>query len=253
MSAPEPKLRAAGVVLEHDHTREGIRARLAGKLRRNYLRDWIYGGIDGTVTTFAIVAGVVGADLPGAVVLVLGLANLAADGFAMGAANYSATKAELDDYRRLLAVEHKHIALVPGGEREEIRQIFGAKGFSGAELERIVEVMTSDEDRWAKTMAVEEYGLSPVVKSPVWAALSTAAAFVLCGLVPLASYLLAQGLGPCVAATGLVFFSIGAVKSRWSLAGWARSGAETLLIGMSAAALAFCIGFGLRDFVKLPI
>src|ERR1700722_14548088 len=123
--------------LEHSHTKEGIRARLARDTRPNYLRDWIYGGIDGTITTFAVVAGVVGADLPGSVVLVLGLANLVADGFAMGAGNYSATKAEVDDYRRLLAIERKHIALEPGGEREEIRQIFALKGFAGAELERI--------------------------------------------------------------------------------------------------------------------
>ena len=244
---------ASRVRLEHSHTREEIHDRLARDRQGNYLRDWIYGGIDGTITTFAIVAGVVGADLPGMVVLVLGLANLIADGFAMGAGNYSATKAEADDYGRLLAVERKHIALEPSGEREEIRQIFALKGFSGAELERIVDVISSNEELWAKTMAVEEYGLSPAVKSPVLAAFNTSTAFVLCGLVPLVSYLIAYSLVWCVVATGLVFFGIGAAKSRWALAGWARSGAETLLIGMSAASLSFLVGFGLRAFVKVPI
>jgi vacuolar iron transporter family protein len=246
-------LSASRVRLEHNHTREEIRERLARETRGNYLRDWIYGGIDGTVTTFAIVAGVVGAELPGTVVLVLGLANLIADGFAMGAGNYSATKADLDDYRRLLAIERKHIAVEPSGEREEIRQIFGRKGFSGAELERIVDVISSDEDLWAKTMAVEEYGLSPAVKSPILAALNTSAAFVLCGLVPLVSYLIGYRLAWCVVATGFVFFGIGAAKSRWSLAGWVKSGLETLLIGISAAGLSFLIGFGLRSFVKVLI
>jgi vacuolar iron transporter family protein len=246
-------LRAPGQKLEHSHTTEDIQERLARDAQGNYLRDWVYGGIDGTITTFAIVAGVVGAELPGMVVLVLGLANLAADGFAMGAGNYAATKAELDDYRRLLAIERKHIALEPSGEREEIRQIFALKGFAGAELERIVDVITADEDRWAKTMAVEEYGLSPAVKSPLLVALNTAVAFVLCGLVPLISYLAAYRVAWCVVATGLVFFGIGAAKSRWSLAGWARSGAETLLIGMSAAGLAFLIGFGLRTLVQVPM
>jgi VIT1/CCC1 family predicted Fe2+/Mn2+ transporter len=242
---------AAGERLEHTHTSEAIRARLAQASQGNYLRDWIYGGIDGTITTFAIVAGVVGAALPASVVFVLGVANLVADGFAMGAGNYSGTKAELDDYRRLLAVERKHIALEPSGEREEIRQIFGAKGFAGDELERIVDVITADEERWAKTMAVEEYGLSPSMKSPLLAALSTAGAFMLCGLVPLVSYLFADSLGGCVAATGLVFFAIGALKSRWSLAGWLRSGLEVLLIGMSAAGLAFAIGYGLKAVVHV--
>ncbi len=102
-------------------------------------------------------------------------------------------------------------------------------------------------------MAVEEYGLSPTEKSPILAALNTSAAFVLCGLVPLVSYLIAYSLAWSVVATGLVFFGIGAAKSRWSLAGWARSGLETLLIGMSAASLSFLIGFGLRAFVKVPI
>jgi vacuolar iron transporter family protein len=239
--------------LEHLHTREAIRERLARDVQGNYLRDWIYGGIDGTVTTFAIVAGIVGASLPGSVVLVLGLANLVADGFAMGAASYSATKAEQDDYDRLLAVERKHIDLEPSGEREEIRQIFGGKGFEGPELERIVEVITSDEDRWAKTMAVEEYGLSCAARSPIRAASSTSSAFVLSGLVPLVSYLIAYSLTACVVATGLVFFGIGATKSRWSLAGWARSGLETLVVGMGAAGISFGIGFALRTLAYAPI
>ncbi len=244
---------AHGSPLEHSHEREEIRARLAEDAQANYLRDWIYGGIDGTITTFAIVAGVVGADMPGSVVLVLGLANLIADGFAMGAGNYSATKAEVDDYQRLLAIERKHIALDPAGEREEIRQIFAAKGFSGDELERIVEVITSDEDRWANTMAVEEYGLSPAVKSPVRAAMNTAAAFMVCGLVPLVSYLAAYSFAVSVAATGLVFFAIGAAKSKWSLANWSRSGMETLAIGMSAAGLSFVIGYALKTLVHVSL
>jgi VIT1/CCC1 family predicted Fe2+/Mn2+ transporter len=109
--------------------------------------------VDGAVTTFAIVTGVAGADLPITVVLILGFANLLADGFAMAASNYCGTKAERDDYKRVLGIERKHIALVPDGEREEIRQIFAAKGFSGDDLERIVTVITSDQSLWAKTMA----------------------------------------------------------------------------------------------------
>lgn len=203
--------------LEHSHTKEAIHARLARDPRISYLRDWIYGGIDGVVTTLAVVAGVVGADMPARIVLVLGLANLVADGFAMAAGNYTGTQADRDDYDRLLAVERKHIAVVPDGEREEIRQIFGGKGFSGDELERIVNVITADDSRWAKTMVVEEYGVAPTPKSPLLAGLNTFAAFILCGLVPLVTFLGAGGLVPCGVATGVVFFAIGAIKSRWSL------------------------------------
>ena len=103
------------MTLEHDHSEDGIRVRLAEENRPNYVRDWVYGGIDGAVTTFAIVAGVVGAALSAKVILILGLANLIADGFSMAASNYSGTKTEVDDLERLREIERRHIALVPGG------------------------------------------------------------------------------------------------------------------------------------------
>ena len=105
----------------------------------SYLRDWVYGGIDGAVTTFAVAAGVAGANLSPQIVLILGFANLVADGFSMAVANYSGTKAEREQYERLIAIEHKHIAAIPEGEREEIRQIFAKKGFQGEDLERAVD------------------------------------------------------------------------------------------------------------------
>jgi vacuolar iron transporter family protein len=99
---------------------------------------------------------------------------------------------------------------------------------------------------WAKTMATEEYGLSPTLRSPKLAALSTFAAFILCGCVPLLSYLLPEGIYTCVIATGATFFGVGAIKSLWSAAGWLRSGIEVFLVGMIAAALAFVVGYGFR-------
>lgn len=234
------------LALEHSHTRKAIHDRLIEGPRSSYLRDWIYGGIDGTVTTFAIVAGVVGANLSASVLLILGFANLLADGFAMAASNYTGTKAERENYERLLAVERKHIAIVPEGEREEIRQIFAAKGFSGSDLERVVAVITSDPALWAKTMAAEEYGLSPMLRSPTRAAVCTFIAFVLCGCVPLLSYLSPAGLDASVIATGATFFGVGAIKSLWSSAGWMRSGLEVLFVGMTAAALAYVVAYGFK-------
>lgn len=236
------------LALEHSYTPRAIHDRLAKGPRKSYLRDWIYGGIDGTVTTFAVVAGVVGANLSPSTLLILGFANLLADGFAMAASNYTGTKSEHDDYLRVLGVERKHIALAPEGEREEIRQIFADKGFSGHDLERVVAVITSNPALWTKTMATEEYGLSPTLRSPIVAALSTFAAFIICGCVPLFSYLLPWGLYGCLAATGATFFGVGAVKSRWSMTSWLRSGLEVFLIGMASAALACAVGFGFRMF-----
>ena len=237
--------------LEHEHTVEAITERLAQDHRPNYLRDWIYGGIDGAVTTFAIVAGVVGANLSSSVIIVLGLANLLADGFSMAAGNYSGTKAEVDDLKRLRRIEEKHIRHAPEGEREEIRQILKGKGLSGDALEDAVAAITADEELWINTMLVEEYGVTLNSRSPMQSAISTFIAFFLCGAVPLLPFLVKLD-NAFVLATGLtaiVFFAIGSAKSRWSLAAWWWSGMETLVIGLVAAGVAYSIGYLLKGLV----
>lgn len=236
------------MTLEHDHSEAGIRARLAQDSRPNYLRDWVYGGIDGAVTTFAIVAGVVGAALATKVILILGLANLLADGFSMAASNYSGTKTEVDDMKRLREVERKHIRMAPEGERQEIRQILRNKGLDGAALEEAVHAITSNEETWISTMLVEEYGVAPVIRDPRTSALATFGAFILCGAVPLVAFVtpLDEPFTLSLAMTAAVFFAIGTVKSAWSLQPWWRSGLETLAIGLTAAGMAYLVGYLLR-------
>ncbi len=237
--------------MEHDHTPEAIRERLSQGPRLSYLRDWVYGGIDGAVTTFAVVAGVNGADLTPAVVIILGFANLLADGFSMAASNYSGTKTETEEKEHLRERERRHIDTHPDGEREEVRQIYRSKGFEGEELERVVEVITSDRELWIRTMLTEEYGLPLEIRSPLLAAASTFSSFFVCGLVPLLPYLL--GLPHPFELSGvftaLVFFAIGSAKSAWSLKPWWRSGFETFVIGTVAAVLAYLIGYFLRGIV----
>ncbi len=230
--------------MEHEHSSEAIAARLAAGPRQNYLRDWIYGGIDGSVTTFAVVSSVVGAGLSPWIILVLGFANLLADGFSMAAGNFLGTSAEHEDLKHLEAIEHRHVDLDPEGEREEVRQIFELKGFIGEDLERIVQLVTADRQRWVSTMLTEEYGLPREIRSPWVAAISTFSAFVICGLVPLLPYLLKvpYALELSIIMTGIVFFAIGSAKSRWSTASWWRSGLTTLLVGAIAAGLAYAAG-----------
>lgn len=234
--------------VEHSHSPKDIAARLARGPSINYLRDWIYGGIDGAVTTFAIVAGVVGAELSVGIVLVLGLANLFADGFSMAASNYSGTKSEHDDFERIKSIELRHIRHHPDGEREEVRQIYARKGFGGEELERMVQLTTAHEDIWIEVMLAEEYGIQKVQRSPALAAFATFIAFVICGFVPLVPFILGLEASATAASvmTGIVFLGIGAVKSRWSMQSWWMSAIETFAIGMSAAGIAFAIGLGLR-------
>jgi VIT1/CCC1 family predicted Fe2+/Mn2+ transporter len=238
--------------MEHEHTVEAIHERLSAGPRQNYLRDWIYGGIDGSVTTFAVVSGVVGARLSPWIILVMGFANLLADGFSMAASNFLGTRAEHEDLKRLEAIEYRHVALDPDGEREEVRQIFRGKGFAGDDLTRLVDLITSDRARWVRTMLTEEYGLPQQVRSPWLAALTTFSAFMVCGLVPLLPYLLGSN-DPLVLSTimtGSVFFAIGSVKSRWSTAAWWSSGLSTFSVGAVAAGLAYAVGLLLNQLTQ---
>lgn len=240
--------------LRAEHTTQAIKSRLNQGTRHSYLRDFVYGGIDGAVTTFAVVSGVAGAGLSSGVVIVLGLANLIGDGFSMAASNYLGAKADrqlLDQARR---TEERHVRDYPAGEREEIRQILAAKGFCGEALENAVDTITADEKLWVDTMLQEELGMSLDRPNPQKAAGITFAAFVAVGILPLVAfivdYLLDRKSGvPFLWSTGLTgvaFFCVGAIKSRFVMVRWYWSGLETLLVGGAAAALAYAVGMMLR-------
>jgi VIT1/CCC1 family predicted Fe2+/Mn2+ transporter len=238
--------------LEAEHIPKAIRERLALQPRHNYVADTMLGAVDGCVTTFAIVAGAVGAGFSAMVVIVLGFANLLADGFSMAVSNYLGTKSERERVEKARRLEQQHIEHFPEGEREEIRQIFERKGFSGAVLEKIVEVITSDPRLWINTMLLEELGLQTEGRHPVRAAVATFGAFVAVGLIPLLPFLVPQ-LEPsrrfvisCV-FTAIAFTAVGVVKGIVVERPLTRSGLETLLTGGGAALVAYFVGAWLRD------
>ena len=229
---------------EHGHSPEEIRQRISAPEGRGVLRDVVYGGIDGSVTTFAIVSGVAGAGLSPFVIVALGIANVLADGFSMAAGNFSATKADADNARRIREIEERHIRDFPEGERAEVREILRRKGLTGQVLEEATGAVTSNREAWIELMMEGEYGLGGVDPNPKRAALATFLAFLVAGLIPLMPFLIGLENAFAVSAwmTMMVFFGIGTLKSFWSTAPWWRSGGETLLIGGTAAAIAFGVG-----------
>ena len=162
----------------------------------------------------------------------------------MAAGNYSGTKAELDNIKRIRKIEERHIRENPEGERLELRAILAAKGLSGQVLDDATETISSDHTAWIDMMVVDEYGISPVEPHPMRAAIATFVAFLVSGMVPLIPFLFGVGnaFSIAVISTGCVFFLIGTLKSRWSLESWWRSGLETLLIGGVAASIAYFVG-----------
>lgn len=229
---------------DHGHSPQEISARIGSPPGRGVLKDAVYGAIDGAVTTFAIVAGVAGAGLSPFIIVILGLANVLADGFSMAAAAYSGTKAEQDNFQRIRKIEERHIARNPEGEWREVREILAQKGLSDRILDEATDAITKDKENWIAMMMEGEYGLGGIDPNPLRSATTTFVAFLVAGMVPLLPFILKLDAAFTISAwmTMASFFAIGALKSHWSLSPWWRSAFETLLIGGAAAGLAYGVG-----------
>ncbi len=216
---------------------------------QDYLPEFVYGGMDGIVTTFAVVAGAAGASLDSSVVIILGFANLIADGFSMSIGSYLANHSENHNYEKYRRLEYLEVDINPEEGREEVRQIFIKKGLKGRSLERVVKAITSDRDVWVDTMMKDELGLTPGSRSPMSRALVTFFSFVLVGLVPLVAYLTDYFMGVefnlfllSSIMTGVAFIGVGLLKSYVGEQPLWRGASETLGLGAGAALLAYWVG-----------
>lgn len=217
------------------------------------LEDFVYGATDGAVTTFAVVAGVVGASLSPSIVLILGFANLLADGFSMAIGNYLGTKARREYVEKARKREEWEIDNLIEQEKQEIRDIYVKKGFKDELLEEIVRVITSRRKVWVDTMMKEELGLFEDMKRPRDAAITTLTSFNAIGLIPLVPFVAVFLVGSSVISateaftysaifTGAAFFLIGSIKGKVVQKPMIRSGFNTLLVGALAAGVAFAVG-----------
>lgn len=216
---------------------------------QDYLGEFVYGAIDGSVTTFAVVAGASGAHLDSSVVIILGFANLIADGFAMSVGSYLSNKSEIDNYEKHRNVEVWEVENIPHKEREEIREIYAAKGFEGDLLEKVVDQICSNKEVWVDTMMKEELEMIQTGKSPFSMGAVTFVSFVLVGFIPLLVYVL-DYTGITVSnlfltstlLTVAAFASIGYLKGYVTETSKWRSVAETVALGAIAAALSYVVG-----------
>ena len=235
------------------HLPAAIAKRLSATPQSQYVSDAVLGGIDGCVTTFAVVSGAVGAGFSSNVAVILGFANLLADGFSMAISNYEAVKAQHEFVEDLKRSEESHIDQVPEGEREEIRQVFERKGFQGETLATIVKTITEDRQLWVDTMLVEEHGVPKFERSAWRSAAVTFLAFLVVGALPLLPFLgtalaMQQQYLYSAILAGIMFFLVGMLKARSFGKPILRAGMKTLLTGGLAAGLAFVTGKLLRDF-----
>ncbi|MEQ8908615.1 MAG: VIT1/CCC1 transporter family protein [Vicingaceae bacterium] len=224
---------------------------------QDYIGEFVYGGIDGSVTTFAVVAGSAGAGLDSSVIIILGFANLIADGFAMSVGSYLSNKAEKENYDKHERIEYWEVDNLPEKEEEEIREIYESKGFEGELLEQVVKVITADKDRWVDVMMKEELNMTREEKSPFAMGAMTFVAFVLVGVIPLAAYVWNYSTGQyadqlfsiSIILTSLAFIGIGWLKSYVAQTSRLRSILETLFLGAAAAILSYFVGSFLENMI----
>lgn len=241
------------------HTKKAISKEEHQIEQGRYLKDYVYGALDGIVTTFAVVSGVTGASLSVTIILILGFANLLADGISMSVGNYLGSKSEIDYYKKERSRESWEIDNYPKGEKEEVRQIYMKKGFKGKDLEMIVKTITADKKLWIDEMMKDELKMMREEKSPAKAGLATFIAFVAAGFIPLLSYVIALSFPfiipfsfeIAVLLTAITIFAVGSIRCLFIEKSWYRAGLEMLVVGGLAAIAAYYIGFLISGFVGI--
>ncbi len=210
------------------------------------VRELVFGANDGLVAAFAVASGVNGAGVQSKVILIAGLAELIGGTISMALGAYLSTKSQIEYYGGEMNREAYEVDNFPEVERQEIREIYEAKGFKGEILDKIISHITSDKNRWVKIMMQEELGLSlDQTVSPLKSGIATGGAYAFGALMPVLPYLFMQpgtGLVASAALTLSVLFGVGAAKTIVTGKNAWRSGLESMAIGGLAALATFVAG-----------
>jgi VIT1/CCC1 family predicted Fe2+/Mn2+ transporter len=208
------------------------------------VRDVVIGMSDGLTVPFALAAGLSGTVSDTWIVVVAGLAEIAAGSIAMGLGGYLAARTDRDHYVSEREREFRETVELPHKERDEVADVFRGYGMSATDIAPVVDAIAADRKRWVDFMMRFELGLEePDPKRARNSAITIAASYVLGGLVPLAPYMLIHTLRDAltvsVAVTLVALFLFGWVKGRMTgISPW-RGGIQTVVIGGLASAAAF--------------
>ena len=227
------------------------------------LKPVIFGGLDGILTSFAIVAGAAGGHLSPSVVLILGFSNILADALSMGVGEFLSSKAENEWILSERQREEWELENYPDGEIQEMIDIYQEKGMSVQDAEQVIRTMAKYKDFFVDLMMAQELELQVPeedhVKESFKEGIVMFCSFAFFGALPLLGYVIIPSAFPqlgeevlfvsaCV-VTGMVLFFMGSVKSWFSNQHWFRSGMETLLLGGACATVAFTIGKAVQQFL----
>lgn len=219
----------------------------------SYLREIVYGGSDGIVTTFAVVAGFAGAGgglnthLPVLTVLLFGLANLFADATSMALGNFLSVRADQDVYRQNKRKERREIRQNPRMEWLETVHILKEKGYSDEDAKAIANLYRKNEGYWLDFMMSQELEMTNAEKeNPLITSLVTALSFITFGLVPLIPYIFFREL-PQLFSLSILFtfgalFLLGMLRLKVTKVHPLRSIGEIVLLGGVSAVIAYLVG-----------
>lgn len=220
-----------------------------------YLREIVYGGIDGIVTTFAVVAGFSGAEISNSItaipvlaVLLFGFANLFADAASMGLGNFLSVRAAQDLFKKEQRKERHEIHNKKDMEMLETVHILQSKGFSKKDAEKLTNIYMSNENYWISFMMTHELEMpDPTGDNPFLTGIATFTAFIVFGAIPLLPYIFLQGSSIDLFQSSLTFSFIGLLllgTFRWKVTHMnpLRTILETILVGMISAIVAYAVG-----------
>lgn len=225
-----------------------------------YIKSIVYGGLDGIITTFAVVAGAAGGGFGPNVVIVMGVSSLLADALSMGVGDALSSKAETEVARREREREKWELDNYKEGEIAEMIEIYQARGMTKEDAEIVMRVCAKYETMFVDMMLVDELGLEPPDDdaSPWKDGLVTFSSFCFFGFFPLAAYCIvglssdldSRGLfGISCGLTGVMLFVLGAIKSSLTTRSWWVSGLEVFAVGSLVAFIAFIIGWLIEDML----
>lgn len=214
--------------------------------QQNSLRDVILGGQDGLVNILGIILGVIAGGGSNHILITAGFAAAVTESLSMGAVGYTSTVSERDYYEAQRQRETAETETMPDTERQEIRDIYAAKGFTGDLLDQVVETIVADRETWVATMMDEELHLQPVqtadiVRSSVVITLATLVGH----LIPLLPFLVlgrTPALVLAIVLSALVLFGVGVYSAVTLVGDWKRGGLKMVVIGLGAASVGFLIG-----------
>ena len=227
----------------------GMQKPIIGKEKHstnNSLRDVILGGQDGLVNMLGIALGVVAAGGSTHVLVVTGIAAAITESISMGAVAYTSFGSDRDFYLAEKEREQKEISTRPEEEREEIREIYAAKGFQGQLLDDVVSTITSNRETWVGTMMNEELHLQPVEQqSLVRSAVIVTVATLIGHFIPIVPFMVVArtpAIIVAIALSAVTLFAVGVYSAKTLVGDWRKSGLQMVLIGLGAAAVGFLIG-----------